>query len=121
MFLAIMCVPFLYLLWPSLLLKKDYEQELLIATAIIAVVGVLLFLWLHATNCLSLLCPLYALLVFKAGSRFFRKRMRRDPKQPPKSLFLDDEYNWDRLFQFCYLLLTFLAPLCIFIGIFKWP
>jgi heme O synthase-like polyprenyltransferase len=121
MFLAVVCIPFLYLFWPSLFQKKEYEKQLLVATAIIAVAGTLLFLWLHTASSLFLISPLYALLVLRTGVRFFRKKMRRNPKDPPRNTFLDDEYNWDRLFQFCYMLLALLGPLYVLIFIVKWP
>ena len=112
--IGLMIVPFLFLFARAILLNSKYNLMLFIFVSTLFILGLTQIK--NSTGekpnfYLFLFCPLYSLTLFRILLYFFRRHFKRDPKDPPRfPSFQDDGLQWDRLFNFTFLILSLCVP-----------
>lgn len=114
---GLMIIPFSFLFFPKIYYKKNLVIPFFIIVFIIALIG--LFIFSQTINkkpnfYLFLLCPLFSLTFLRVQLFIFNKLLKRNPKNPPKNVFLEDDgLGWDRFFYFVFMVLSLITPIVI--------
>ncbi len=115
--IGLMIVPFSFLFFPKIHFDKRFVLPFFILALIFGITGLVL----HKPSStakpdlyLFLLCPLFSLSLLRIMLIIFHKIMKRDPKNPPKSMSLgSDGLDVDRIFYFLFMILSLSLPIGI--------
>ena len=114
---GLMIIPFLFLFARTILLNSKYNLTLFIFVLTLFILGLTQIK--NSTDgkpnfYLFLFCPLYSLTLFRVLLYFFKRHFKRAPKDPPRfPAFQDDGLQWDRLFNFLFLILSLCVPIVL--------
>jgi hypothetical protein len=116
--IGLMIVPFSFLFFPKIYFNKRLALPIFIVATILAPIGLLAFKNATGTNpafYLFLICPLFSFTILKVQLFFFNKMLKRNPIDPPRNFFMNDnEFGWDRLFYFVFLIFSLTLPIAVF-------
>jgi hypothetical protein len=120
---GLMFIPFTFIFAPKLFYNKKYTIPLLVFVLTLSIFGLTK---IDMTNnskpnfYLFLFCPIYSLTLLRILLHYFRLRLHRNPKYPPRNFFTeDDALGWDRLFYFTFTILSLCLPIGILAYFYK--
>ena len=112
---GLMVIPFSFLFVPKVYFNKRLIVPFYIFVLTLATIG--LFASKNTVETkpnfyLFLLCPLFSLTILRVQLFIFNKTLKRNPKNPPRNFFMnDDGLGWDRLFYFVFMMLSLVLPI----------
>ena len=111
---GLMIVPFSFLAFPRLFFNKKLVIPLYVFAWILAFIGLTAYNNTDSTGpnfYLFLLCPIYSLALLRVELFIFKKKLKRNPKNPPRNISMEyDGIGWDRLFYFTFMFLSLCVP-----------
>ena len=109
--LGIMLIPFTFLFFPKIFYNKEFYKYFIIITVLLALIGILSS-FENQNFYVFLVTPLYSYSIFRLELYIFRKLLNRNPIDPPRNFFLEDDgLGWDRFFYFMFMILSLCFPI----------
>ena len=112
---GLMIIPYAFMFFPSLFFNTKFIIPFYIFTLALAIIGLIMHKNVDSTKpnfYLFLLCPICSLTLLRIELIIFNKKLKRNPKNPPRNWFMrDDGLGWDRLFYFTFMFLSLCIPL----------
>ncbi len=112
---GLMIIPFSFLFFPKIYFNKRLVLPFYLFVLTLSFIGLIAPKNSDPTKpnfYLFLLCPLFSLTILRVQLFIFNKTLKRNPKNPPRNFFMnDDGLGWDRLFYFLFLSLSLCTPL----------
>lgn len=111
---GLLYIPFFFLFFKNYLLKNKIYKYTFISTVLFSLIA--LFKINEETYgkpnfYLFLFCPLFQFLLLHILLYFFRKYKNRNPIDPPRKWFTEDNLDSDRFFYFIFMILSLCTPM----------
>ena len=111
---GLLYIPIFFLFFKDYLLKIKVYKYVFLSTIFLLVIGITKIneeTYGKPNFYLFLFCPLFQFLLLHILLYFFRKYKNRNPINPPRKWFTEDNLDSDRFFYFIFMILSLCTPM----------